>query len=206
MDFAVPPDDGPLDPMWWAPLEQVARTVTGTRRHRFFDIDDFMLMVRLVRRDRPDLTVYKHRFTRRSLHLADDAGPYRSSAPRRLDRPGRHIRARSLDDVLDHLCLWELPWMKDELRSVPAGPLVGRPVDAAPGRRGRRGLRTRAWTTVARVAGDAICGSCDRVPRTSPAPPPTLGDRRPSFDGQPGAVERGEGAGTRAGGWSDPRR
>ena len=121
MDFAVPPDDGPLDPMWWAPLEQVARTVTGTRRHRFFDIDDFMLMVRLVRRDRPDLTVYKHRFTRRSLHLADDASPYRFVAPRRLDLPGRHIRARSLDQALDHLGLWELPWMKDELAPFRQG-------------------------------------------------------------------------------------
>ena len=104
----------PVRADWWAPLEAVARVVAGEPHYRFFDLADFMLMGKLRRRKpRPDLLIYKHRFTRRYLHLDEAGHAYRYVAPRDLSRAhGRHLRHRDLGAALDALRLWELPWMK----------------------------------------------------------------------------------------------
>jgi hypothetical protein len=117
-----PTGDGPLDPSWWAPLESVARVVEGRSRYRFFDADHFMVMVRLGRRGRPDLTLYKHVFTRRYLNLDDAGHAYRYIAPRdEMKGDGRYVAHRNLRDALDHLRLWELPWMKSGLEPFRYG-------------------------------------------------------------------------------------
>lgn len=112
-----PADDGPLDPGWWAPLDALGRVIAGEPRYRFFELADFMVMARVVRRPRrPDLLLYKHGYTRRYLNLDDAGHAYRYVAPREIGRgSGRYVRHRDLRTALDHLDLWELPWMKPSL-------------------------------------------------------------------------------------------
>jgi hypothetical protein len=118
----VPSPEDALDPAWWAPLERVARLVVGVPAYQFFDLDDFMLMVRLVRPPRPAITLYKHRHTRRYLNLDDAGHAYRFIPPR--DEPksnGRYVAHGDLQEALDHLRLWELPWMKSSLAAYRFG-------------------------------------------------------------------------------------
>lgn len=118
------PPDGPdpLDPEWWAPLEGVARVAVTDARYRFFDLGDFMLMARLDRRPRPRLVLYKHLHTRRYLNLDDGGHAYRYVAPRPgAVGNGRYLRHRDLTAALDHLGLWELPWMKPGLEDHRCG-------------------------------------------------------------------------------------
>ena len=118
----LPPPDGPLDPSWWAPLEGVARLVVGEPAYQFFDLGDFMLMARLVRPPRPAITLYKHYWTRRYLNLDDAGHAYRYIAPREYSTSnGRYVAHRNLKDALDHLRLWELPWMKSSLDAYRFG-------------------------------------------------------------------------------------
>lgn len=111
-----------LDPAWWAPLEGVARLVAGVPAYQFFDVDDFMVMVRLVRPPRPAITLYKHRHTRRYLNLDDAGHAYRFIPPRDDSKSnGRYVAHRDLREALDHLRVWELPWMKSGLEAYRFG-------------------------------------------------------------------------------------
>jgi hypothetical protein len=119
----VSPEHGvPVDPLWWAPLEGVARAVRGRECYQFFDIGDFMLMGREIRSPRPSVVLYKHYYTRRYLNLDDAGHAYRYAVPRsKPDGPGRYLRHKGLSDALDHLDLWELPWMKRGLERFRFG-------------------------------------------------------------------------------------
>ena len=76
MKYAFPTESEPLEP-WFEPLHLVAAAIAGNRLYRFFDCDDFMLMGRVVRTKRPDITLFKHRYTRRYLNLDATGRPYR---------------------------------------------------------------------------------------------------------------------------------
>jgi hypothetical protein len=118
----IPSPEDALDPAWWAPLERVARLVVGVPAYQFFDVDDFMLIVRLVRPPRPAITLYKHRETRRYLNLDDAGHAYRYVPPRDDSKSnGRYVAHRDLREALDHLRLWELPWMKPTLEAYRFG-------------------------------------------------------------------------------------
>ena len=116
LDFP-PDDDRPLDPRWWAPLDAVGRVIAGEPRFRFFDLGDFMVMARVVRRPRrPDVLLYKHGYTRRYLNLDDAGHAYRYVPPRENGRgTGRYVRHRDLLTALDHLKVWELARLKPSL-------------------------------------------------------------------------------------------
>jgi len=120
--FLFPPEDQPLDQSWWRPLEQVAQSVAGRPRYRFFDLSDFMMMCGINRAPRPRLILYKHSYTRRYLNL-DDAGlAYRYIAPRETSSgSGRYLVHRTMEEALEALALWELPWMKPELEAHTGG-------------------------------------------------------------------------------------
>jgi hypothetical protein len=123
MKCLFPPEGQPIDPSWWAPLDAVRRAVVATPRYRFFDIDDFMLMGGIDRRPRPRVLLYKHYYTRRYLNLDDAGHAYRYIAPRSLESksPGRYVGHPDLRLALDHLLLWELPWMKAGLEPFCQG-------------------------------------------------------------------------------------
>ena len=122
MRYFFPPEDQPLDDSWWRPLERVAQGVAEHPRYRFFALSDFMMMGGVNRAPRPRLTLYKHCDTRRYLNL-DDAGlAYRYIPPRGASRgSGRYIVHRDLEEALDALDLWELPWMKPGLEAHRGG-------------------------------------------------------------------------------------
>ncbi len=122
MKLDGPLSEAPFDPSWWAPLDVVARLVQGNRRYRFFDVNDFMIMCRVVRSPRPSIFLYKHYYTRRYLNLDDEEGrAYRYSPPKCDRGDGRYVAQRDLGSALDHLELWELPWMKSELEEHQGG-------------------------------------------------------------------------------------
>lgn len=123
MRHVSPPYRFPLDEEWTRPLDGVARALVGVRRFRYFDLGDFMIMGKEVRRGRPDVYLYKHRYTRRYVNLDEAGHAYRYIGPRSLDSnyEGRYVRRRSLRDALDHLELWLLPWMKPGLEAQRFG-------------------------------------------------------------------------------------
>lgn len=122
MRTEFPPEGESIDPSWWAPLETVARTIAGDRRYRFFDLADFMIAFKVIRKPRPDVIVYEHRHTRHELTLDQSGHAYRFIASRPGTRSlGRFVLHRSLRIALDELDLWELPWMKDGLEEFRFG-------------------------------------------------------------------------------------
>lgn len=123
MRHVSPPYRYPLDDEWTRPLDGVARAIVGVRRFRYFDLGDFMIMGKEVRRGRPDVYLYKHRYTRRYINLDQAGHAYRYIGPKTLDSDytGRYVRRRSLRDALDHLELWLLPWMKSGLEAQRFG-------------------------------------------------------------------------------------
>lgn len=116
-NLILPPDDDPLDTSWTSPLEAVERAIRGIRRYQFFELDDFMIMCRVLRRPRPDLVLYKHCWTRRYLNLDAAGHAYRYFPPKdpASSRSGQYRSHRGLPTAMDHLRLWELPWMKPDL-------------------------------------------------------------------------------------------
>ena len=123
MRLVFPPYDGPLSDDWTRPLEAVARTIADVRRYRFFDLGDFMIMAQVRRRDRPDLYLYKHVYTRRYLTLDAGGHAYRYVSPRTFDSKfkGRYVAHKDPRRALDHLELWLLPWMKPGLEEYRFG-------------------------------------------------------------------------------------
>ncbi len=115
MRYESPPDEEGVH-SWFAPLVALARVVQSEPRYRFFDPADFMVMYRVVRPPRPSLYVYKHCYTRRAINLDDAGHAYRFIVTRRGSRSAsRYLAHRDLRAALDHLELWELPWMKPGL-------------------------------------------------------------------------------------------
>jgi hypothetical protein len=98
--------------------------VEGHPLARFLSVGDFMFMGKIIRRGgaRRDLYLYKHRYTRRYVHLDDTGATYRFIAARSpyAGRLGQH-RPRSVTDALYHLQLWHLPWMKPGLERERCG-------------------------------------------------------------------------------------
>ncbi len=123
-NLVIPDDKRPLHPSWLAPLEAVTRAVAGNPRFRFFDPSDFMIMNQWLRRGRPTLVLYKHWYTRRYLNLDAAGHAYRYLSPRDIltsTSNGRYLPHRDLCEAIDHLWLWELPWMKDGLEHERRG-------------------------------------------------------------------------------------
>lgn len=115
-----PPEDGPLDASWTTPLEMVHRALFGGERlpsDEFFDLEDFMIMARIARDQRPDINLYKHYFTRHYINIDDAGHTYRYCPPRSRDSTssGSYWPHRSFRRAISDLGLWELPWMKPEL-------------------------------------------------------------------------------------------
>lgn len=123
MRMQFPPPDAPVDPDWFAPLEDLIEVVPTERPYRFFDPADFMMMGRVVRRGRPAITIYKHNYTRSHINLDPHGTAYRYVPPP-IDGPGlgRYLRHRSVLDALCALNLHELPWMKPGLEHEQLGP------------------------------------------------------------------------------------
>jgi hypothetical protein len=106
---------------WWAPLVTASQLIAGKPRHRFFEVEDFMIMGRVVRRTRPDITLYKHRYTRGYLNLDETGRAYRYNPPRTDRGDGTYAAHRNLDDGLEVVGLSELPWMKPGLEEHQHG-------------------------------------------------------------------------------------
>lgn len=124
MEHLFPSGDGPLDDHWLRPLDLVARAIGGMPRYRHFDLGDFMIMGEAVRKPRPNLILYKHHWTRRYVNLDQAGHAYKYVCPRdwmTSHRSGRYLAYRDLLIAVDHLDLWELPWMKPGLESARHG-------------------------------------------------------------------------------------
>lgn len=116
MNIEFPDPDRPLDDEWIAPLTLVSSSVRNNPRYQFFDVGDFMVMGRSVRKSRPDITIYKHYFTRSPLHLDAAGTAYRYIPPKDFERgDGRYVKHKSIEAALDDVGTWELPWLKPGL-------------------------------------------------------------------------------------------
>jgi hypothetical protein len=105
-----PPLAGPDDPAWWTPLKGAIQSIGGVHRSYRLLPSDFMYMYRAVRRERPDISAYQHRWTRHYLHLDAEGRPYRFvAAAHPAQGPGRYLRYRNLAAALDRLALWNVP-------------------------------------------------------------------------------------------------
>ncbi len=109
----------------WAPLHLVEDSLATSTRldDSFFDIDDFMHMS-WCHDERPQgLMLFKHRDTRRYLNLDARGHAYRylPAQPNNGDDLGSYEPHACLRDALDHLELWELPWMRSELETFTGG-------------------------------------------------------------------------------------
>ncbi|HVV35247.1 MAG TPA: hypothetical protein VHC63_01505 [Acidimicrobiales bacterium] len=122
MKLEFPGNDSPLDESWLEPLYEVRAVVEFDPAYQFFDPYDFMVMAKVVRSGRPNITQFKHRYTRRYLHLDLVGRAYRYIPPRDITRgSGRFVSAPSLEWALERLQLWELPWFKEELQQYQFG-------------------------------------------------------------------------------------
>lgn len=116
-ELVFPPSEGPIDPSWWAPLLDTIDAIDGAYSCRYRLLpSDFACSYKAVRRGRPDVYAYQHRWTRRYLHLDAEMHPYRYVATRHpADQAGRYLRHRNLDAALVRLALWDTPWARYEV-------------------------------------------------------------------------------------------
>jgi hypothetical protein len=91
---------------WCAPLHMVERVVGAHPDGRHFDVDDFMICGKLLRRRPPDIFLYKHGVTRRYLNVDDAGHTYRYYPPRGERGNGQYRRHRDLTAAIDALDLW----------------------------------------------------------------------------------------------------
>jgi len=119
-ELVFPPNEGPIDDSWWTPLLDTIDSIDGAHRCRYRLLpSDFACSHKAVRRGRPDIYVYQHRWTYRCLHLDAELQPYRYVASRHpAEVAGRYLRYRDLDAALTSLALWETPWARYEV-AVP---------------------------------------------------------------------------------------
>ncbi|MCU1371430.1 MAG: hypothetical protein JWO77_2624 [Ilumatobacteraceae bacterium] len=121
MRMQFPEGDGPHDPEWFRPLYDVWRAVPAVAPFDRFDPDDFLVMGRVLRGPQPDITLYKHRYTRRYLNL-DAAGlAYRYAGPPLESFRSGEYRRQDLTAALRALGLGELPHLKVASRPGAAG-------------------------------------------------------------------------------------
>ena len=97
---------------WCRPLHMVEAAIAGQDFAKYFRIDDFMCMGKLHRRRRPDLILNKHSHTRLYLNLDPGGHAYRYLPPPPGSSSRGQYRAYSdLVEAIDHLRLYELPWL-----------------------------------------------------------------------------------------------
>jgi hypothetical protein len=122
MKLEFPAHDVPLDESWLEPLYALGPVVEFNPAYQFFDPYDFMVMAKVIRSGRPNITQFKHRYTRRYLHLDLIGRAYRYIPPPDISRgSGRFVAAPSIEWALEQLRLWELPWFKAELEQYRFG-------------------------------------------------------------------------------------
>jgi hypothetical protein len=116
-NMRFPEPDELLECSWWCePIHKVERAIAGEAFARYFSVDDFQLAGQLRRSGRPHLILQKHSLTRRYLNLDQDGHAYCYVAPRDPNSlsNGRYVPFRDLVEAIDHLDLYEVPWMTDE--------------------------------------------------------------------------------------------
>jgi hypothetical protein len=142
VNHTYPPDHRPPDPSWWAPLDALATDPAILADHPFLAREDFGLVGRVVRKGRPDITVYEHRWTHRFLNLDQHGTAYRFAPPRPGSASnGRYLAHRTPSDGVHQLRLWNLPWLKPGLEHLrpdvaPAPDRPPPPLDPADHRPG----------------------------------------------------------------------
>ena len=118
MRYEYPEPDQPFDPAWIAPLLAVDEILAKSLRiaDSFFDPDDFMIMGWYRRPRRSNIMLYKHRDTRRYLNVDGRGRAYRYVPPPNLESEDDGYRRHpTLRAAIDHIGLWELPWMRPDL-------------------------------------------------------------------------------------------
>lgn len=112
---------------WCAPLHMVERVVAALPDGRYFDVDHFMIMGKVLRRDRPHIILYKHVFTRHYLNLDEAGHSYRYHAPRSDSGNGQYRRDRDLAAAIRRVGLHDVPYLSGstflderDLTSAPA--------------------------------------------------------------------------------------
>ena len=100
---------------WCLPLHEVERSAAHLPEGKYFDADDFMIMYRVEDKEGA-ITLFKHIDTRHYVN-ADDQGRVYRYMPVRDRHPGRRgdYLPTTLEDALERLGLWELPWFREDL-------------------------------------------------------------------------------------------
>ena len=93
----------------------------GAYRHRRELRKEGVGLAKVIRSGRPNISQFKHRYTRRYLHLDLVGRAYRYVPPASVRGHGRFVAAPSLEWALEGLRLWELPWFKPELAQYRFG-------------------------------------------------------------------------------------
>ena len=97
---------------WCRPIHMVADAIAGEPFAKYFHIEDFMCMGKLHRKGRPDLILNKHYHTRFYLNLDEHGHAYRYLAPpEHSDSNGQYRPYRDVVEAIDHLRLFEMPWL-----------------------------------------------------------------------------------------------
>ena len=98
---------------WCAPIHKVEAMIRGRDVGKYFVIEDFMCMGKVVdRQAHPDLILNKHVFTRRYLNLDADGRAYRYIEPDDIEvSPGTYVLLPSIEVAVDRLELVKMPWM-----------------------------------------------------------------------------------------------
>lgn len=107
---------------WCKPLHIVEAVVVGKPWAKYFDVDDFMIMSRLVDSG-GTITHYKHRDTRRYINVGADGTTYAYDErdwEQASSRFGYSATGR-LRASVEALGLWELPWLRSELAADRLG-------------------------------------------------------------------------------------
>ena len=97
---------------WCAPIHKVDEVIRGRDVGKYFVIEDFMCMGKVVDRAHPDLILNKHVYTRRYLNLDADGRAYRYIEPEDIEiDPGTYVLLPSIEVAVDRLELVQMPWM-----------------------------------------------------------------------------------------------
>jgi hypothetical protein len=109
------PDDREGCDDWCAPLHIVETALRGKPWAKFFDVDDFMIMSRLVDAT-GTVTHYKHYITRSYINVDNFGGTYTYNERHWQQEENRYgySGTQRLRAAVDALGLWELPWMCDK--------------------------------------------------------------------------------------------
>ncbi len=92
MDLWYPPHDQPHLLEWWRPLIQASRAVRAQRIPWLLHVDEFTLVGRVDRRDRPPIWVYRHAESGRELYLDPTGTPHTFTRTPKAKAYGRFNR------------------------------------------------------------------------------------------------------------------